>query len=79
MALYKYPSLITSTNDSVFDSIHTPGSPASHAGIYRCEGCGREMAIAQGHSLPPQNHHEHTQNQGLIRWRLIVLADHRPH
>jgi hypothetical protein len=39
-------------------------------------GCGREIGIAQGHTLPPQNQHEHTPAQGAIRWRLIVYADH---
>jgi hypothetical protein len=28
--------------------------------------------------LPPQNHHQHTQQQGAIRWRLAVIADHEP-
>jgi hypothetical protein len=41
-------------------------------------GCHREIGIAEGHTLPPQDSHSHTQAQGRIRWRLIVWADHNP-
>jgi hypothetical protein len=50
---------------------------AAGSGIYRCMGCGREVASNESEPLPPQNHHQHNQNQGSIRWKLIVYADHR--
>jgi hypothetical protein len=78
MALYKYASYLQQLDNDAFDLDHSPGSQAPYAGIYQCTGCGREIAIAQSHVLPPQNHHEHTADQGPIRWRLIVFADHNP-
>ncbi len=74
MALYKYSQYINTSNDKAFDTIHTPGSATPHSGIYRCEGCGEEIASNAGNPLPPQNHHQHSPNQGLIRWRLSVYA-----
>lgn len=77
MAIYKYDAYVTQANDAVFDSEHSPSTPVPRSGIYRCMGCGREVACNQGDPLPPQNHHQHTQTQGTIRWRLVVYADHR--
>ena len=78
MAWYKDERYLKKSTGDAYDHDHQPGVAAPHAGIYRCMGCGREIGIAQGHVLPPQNHHAHTQYQGAIRWRLIVWADHRP-
>jgi hypothetical protein len=78
MAVYKYTQYVERSNDKSFDAGHKPGVPAPFAGIYRCMGCHREVGIADGHILPPQNHHTHTAQQGLIRWRLAVWADHNP-
>lgn len=72
MAVYKYGSLLEVNNSEAFDRILEPGAEAPWAGIYRCEGCGREIGTAHGHALPPQNHHQHTYSQGRIRWRLVV-------
>jgi len=79
MAIYKYAVyLARNTTDPAFDSEHQPGAVTPLSGIYRCGGCGREIASTQGHPLPPQNHHTHDRAQGSIRWRLTVFADHRP-
>jgi hypothetical protein len=56
MALYKNGQHLEQTNDPAFDRISEPGMLAPNPGIYRCEVCGREIAIAAGHTLPPQNH-----------------------
>jgi hypothetical protein len=72
MALYKYEQFISRSEDAAFDKISEPGVTAPSPGKYRCEGCGHEVAIAMGHILPPQNHHQHTSAQGRIRWRLTV-------
>jgi hypothetical protein len=79
MAMYKHLVYLQAVQDAVFDQVHQPGFAAPLSGIYRCEGCGLEVASNQGQPLPPQNHHQHTPQQGPIRWRLIVFADHRPH
>lgn len=70
--LYKYSQFLTRSDDEEFDKIHEPGTPTPYSGIYRCEGCGKEATSVHGHPLPPQNHHQHTTEQGKIRWRLAV-------
>jgi len=72
MALYKYGNLLQYSNHPAFDQIHAPASATPYSGIYRCEGCGREISSTVGHPLPPQNHHQHTYTEGYIRWRLVV-------
>lgn len=74
MATYKYPQYLKQQDSAEFDRIHTPGTLAANSGIYRCEGCGHEAACNKGQPLPPQNHPQHTQAQGAIRWRLIVFS-----
>jgi hypothetical protein len=74
MALYKHGSYLTASTDGEFDRLHSPGSTTPHSGIYRCEGCAKEISANQGNPLPPQNHHQHTSGQGTIRWRMIVYA-----
>jgi len=78
MARYKEAKYLTKGDHPPYDWDHSPGVAAPFAGIYRCMDCGREIATAHGHILPPQNHHSHTAQQGAIRWRLIVFADHDP-
>lgn len=77
MAMYKYGTYLTKSEDQTFDEIHKPGQKAIRSGIYRCMGCHREVTSEQGNSLPPQNHHTHSAQQGDIRWKMIVYADHR--
>ena len=72
MALYKYAEYLQKSSHKAFDTITPVSQPAPYPGIYRCEGCGHEIAIAGGHKLPPETHHVHTKAQGDIRWRLIV-------
>lgn len=78
MALYKNAAYLGQVNDAIFDQLSPPGTPATRSGIYRCEGCRKEVASNQGEPLPPQNHHQHVPSQGTIRWRLIVYAQHDP-
>jgi hypothetical protein len=72
MALYKYPVYVEQTNDAAFDQLINPSTPAPWPGIYRCHACGHEIAIASGHALPPQNHHQHRVGLGPIQWRLVA-------
>jgi hypothetical protein len=74
MALYKHSQYLGTSDHGTFDTTHTPGTSTPYSGIYRCEGCGDEIASNAGNPLPPQNHHQHSTNQGAIRWRLIVYA-----
>ena len=56
-------------------TVYGPGEEVPVSGIYRCLGCDREDTCNQGDPFPPQNHHQHTQGQGRIRWRLNVRAN----
>jgi hypothetical protein len=79
MALYKRTADIGQSNDAAFDKEFKAGNAPDHSGIYRCKGCGREVVGEEARTLPPQNHHQHAQNQGAVIWRLAVYADHKPH
>lgn len=72
MALYKYSQHLTASHDAAFDTTYSPGTTAPHPGIYRCTSCGDEIAIAGGHTLPPQNHRQHSPGSGQIKWQLLV-------
>lgn len=72
-----YDRYVSKTSDQAFDAEHRPGATTPYSGLYRCMGCGKEDVSTEGHPLPPQNHHQHTQAQGAILWRLAVFADHR--
>ena len=74
MALYKNGNYLQQRTHQAFDNFTGPGQSTPHSGIYRCEGCGHEIAANVGNPMPPQNHHQHTPAQGTIRWRLIVAT-----
>ena len=74
MAMYKYDVFLTASQHEAFDTLHSPGATAPNAGVYRCHACGDEIGIAKGHTLPPQNHHQHSAGLGRIQWRLTVFA-----
>ena len=74
MAQYKYGQHLKYSEHSAYDTRHSPGSIAPNAGIYRCAACGDEIGIAKGHTLPPQNHHQHASGIGKIEWQLLVFA-----
>ena len=78
MAVYKHGNLLKPSQDAAFDRDQTPGDRAAFSGIFRCPGCGREVAANEGQPLPPQNHHQHGPGQGFIKWRLTVYAEHQP-
>lgn len=72
MALYQSSTYLHHMAHEEFDKIYRPGATVAWSGIYRCDGCGREIVHTASHPLPPQNHHQHNSVQGSIRWRLIV-------
>ena len=77
MALYKYVQFLTLRSDLTdFDYVYGPAAITPASGIYRCEGCGREITSVRGHPFPPQNHHQHGAGQGTIRWQLTVMSTH---
>jgi len=74
MAQFKYSTYLSQSDHAEYDKLYNPGSNCSNSGIYRCEGCGHEIASNKDNPFPPQNHHQHTKDQGTIRWKLIVFA-----
>lgn len=74
MAVYKYSQVLEQSNHAAYDQILHPGTPTPYSGIYRCEGCGVNEVSTREHPLPPQNHHQHTLQQGRILWRLAVAT-----
>ena len=75
MALYKYAERVAKSDHAAFDSLHKPGDPAPHSGIYQCENCKKEDACNKGDPLPPQNHTQHDpKSEKKILWRLIVCT-----
>ena len=69
---YKNSAYLERNNHQAFDAIHEAGTATPFSGIYRCEGCGKCIVSVNPHPLPPQNHHQHTIQQGRIRWRLVA-------
>lgn len=55
--------------------IYDPGDTVPVSGIYICLGCNREITSNKNDPFPPQNHHQHAQSQGGIRWRLNVRTN----
>lgn len=54
MATYKFLRLLSLDLSNKFDALHDPGVSAPYPGIYRCEECGTEIAIARSHTLLPR-------------------------
>ena len=73
MARYKYLNYLQKSDHEAYDVLWSPGATCINSGIYRCEGCGDEIASNKGNPFPPQNHHQHPSNEP-IRWKLIVFA-----
>lgn len=77
MAQYKHGQHLTQSQHEAFDARLSPGTVTINAGIYRCAVCGDEIGIAKGHTLPPQNHHQHAPGLGPVQWQLLVFAVQR--
>ena len=75
MAWYKDLTYLTQYDGDMFKPTHKPGDKVVFSGIYRCEGCGKEISHNADVPLPPQNHHQHKTSQGSIRWKMIVGAN----
>lgn len=57
------------------DNEYKPGTKVPYSGIYACTGCGQERALSEGDPLTTQNHRQHNQGQGDIRWKLRLRAE----
>jgi hypothetical protein len=72
MAVYKYAYFLIPTKNARFDHIYPAGAKSPLDGIYRCEGCGREVIAKGALALPGSDHHHHAPEQGTVRWRLVI-------
>jgi len=76
MALFKHANNLGRNTSIEFDKVRLPGSPTPYSGIYRCAGCGYEVASNETQPLPPQNHRHYHVPGVPVRWRLVVAAQH---
>ena len=60
---------------SWWTTTYHPGESVPRSGIYRCLGCNKEITSNDGDPFPPQNHHQHSESQGKIRWKLNVSTN----
>ncbi|OJX57693.1 MAG: hypothetical protein BGO89_06895 [Candidatus Kapaibacterium thiocyanatum] len=76
MAFVQNKGCIRTLEHEAFNAIHKPGTKVPYSGIYQCQGCDNEIASNANGSdrFPPENHHQHTPEQGAIRWKLIVAT-----
>ncbi|OMG74594.1 hypothetical protein BW685_05485 [Burkholderia ubonensis] len=76
MAFYQDAAYLTHENRPEYNTTHGPAQVVPVSGVYRCDGCGASIVSTMNHRFPPQNHHQHTTEQGHIRWRLVVRTTH---
>ena len=74
MALYKYANFLGQHKSGAFDHPFSPEQHVQSSGIYRCTGCGGEIAIEEGRCFPPESHHKHRPAQGPAKWQLVVAV-----
>jgi hypothetical protein len=75
MATYKYQNYLTLKKHPSFDIVFRPSSPVPCGGIYRCNGCGTEIALEGIGFFPDGRHHTHTPVQGALTWQLVVATE----
>lgn len=62
-------------NKDWWKNVYGPGDLVPISGLYKCLGCKKEITSNKDDPFPPQNKHQHTQLQGLVRWKLIIRTD----
>ena len=75
MAKYRYSTHLHKSDSTAYDVEWKPGQKPVNSGIYRCTGCGHEVVAEKERSFPTQNKHQHTAEQGEIRWKLLVFVE----
>lgn len=76
MAFYQDPNVLLPMAHDVFNASYGPGHVVPHSGIYKCTGCGKEIAANAGDPLPPQNRHQHNVLHGPVNWKLVVWSEY---
>lgn len=77
MAWYKNSADLTQTEGSGehWNTVYSPSDTVPVSGIYKCQGCKKEITSNKNDPFPPQNHHQHSTSSGGIRWKLIVRTN----
>jgi hypothetical protein len=77
LARYKRRSYVLESDHAAFEVRYAPAARVENPGIYRCIGCGDEVAVAKGHLLPRPGGHEHAAGEAKVEWQLIVFAEQK--
>jgi hypothetical protein len=72
--IFKHGNLFKQQHGPAFDTVHSPGWRVPFSGIYRCCGCGDEIASNKGTIFPSQSHRQHQAGYGAVRWQLVAAA-----
>lgn len=56
----------------LWNSPKAAGSSSPASGIYRCTGCGHEIASGEGIKLPALNCHKQSDPAVAASWQLVV-------
>lgn len=77
MALYRFAEFIKQTELPAFSTVHSPGTIAPYAGIYRCGVCAAEIVSDRGQPLPMEGEPKHRGFHNVpMKWRLVVKVAH---
>lgn len=74
MPLCKDLSQVVPSNSVVFDKVIRQGTMVLYEGIYRCVGCGMEIAALGGKPMPKLKERQHKPDCTEERWKLLVIA-----
>lgn len=77
MAWYTSNSDLTKSDGSRahWTTVYGPSDTVPVSGIYKCQGCKKEITSNKNDPFPPQNHHQHSASEGKIRWKLNVRTN----
>ena len=74
LALYKYQNYLAVSKNASFDLTFQPSAFVPCGGIFRCTGCGTEIALEGIGIFPDRTHHKHSPAQAAIQWQLVVAT-----
>lgn len=72
MALCKDMEKLRASKSPAFDKVIRPGTDTPYEGIYRCLGCGMEIAALGGRPFPTTKQRPHSPGCPDGQWQLLV-------
>jgi hypothetical protein len=76
MALCKDVNKLRESRSEAFEKVIRPGADVTYEGIYKCVGCGIEMAVVAGKPFPGSKQRPHARGCTQERWQLLVGLSH---